>query len=249
MRFALLFLFLLFLRPTLHADFTSACDAYEAGKYAAAKKEYTTLLDGGISPELAFNLGCTEVKLGNNGAGALWFQRTLLLSPHHKESLQNLRYLKRKGGTVVFDDSPSDDYARWLRPVTWQLVFWACLWALVLAAATLIFLRPKRLWPWITGLSLAFVCTIAAASGWLIRSKQQPPQTLSVVMSEDLSVLNAPADSADPLISINAGSLVHVLEERDKWSYLELPGETGTRGWLKTAALEKLWPYSPALVE
>jgi hypothetical protein len=251
LRFALLCLVLSILSPCLaHADFTSACDAYEEGKFAEAKQEFTVLLEEGISPELAFNLGSTEAKLGNAPAAILWFNRALLLRPRHRESLQNLRQLKQKEGVFAFDDTAWDDFARGLKPATWRVACLGGLWALGLGSAVLMLLRPSRIWPWITGISLAFVLTIATGLGWMIRCRQTPAQELSVVVSGDsLSLQNAPAETADPLIGINGGSLVHPLETRGKWTYVELPGEYGTRGWLKSSVLEKLWPYAPGLIE
>jgi hypothetical protein len=246
-RFVLLSLVLLI--NCSRADFTSGCDAYEEGKYAEAKKEFTSLVDQGLSVELAFNLGCTEVKLGNAAAGVLWFNRALLLNPRHRESQQNLRYLKRREGVFVFDDSTYDDYARALRPASWKVAVWSCFWALVLGLVVLFSLRPKVVWPWIAAVSLAFLGLIATGIGSLVRARQVPASELSVVMKEDLSVLNAPADTADTLIAINAGSLVRLVEQRGAWSYVELPGSSGTRGWMKTATLEKLWPYALGLIE
>ncbi len=246
-RFVLLCLVLLI--NCSRADFNSGCEAYEEGKYAEAKKEFTALVDQGLSVELAFNLGCTEVKLGNPAAGVLWFNRALLLNPRHRESLQNLRYLKRREGIFVFDDSTYDDYARVLKPATWKVAFWSCCWSLVLGLVVLFALRPRLVWPWIAGVSVAFLGLIATGVGSLVRDRQVPASELSVVMKEDLSVLNAPADTADTLIAINAGSLVRLVEQRGAWSYIELPGSSGTRGWLKTSTLEKLWPYAVGLVE
>ncbi len=248
-RLALLLVF--FTIRLAQADFTAACDAYEAGKFADAKAEFTALAAKELSAALAFNLGCTEVKLGHSAAGLLWFNRALLLDPRQRESLQNLRYLKRKEGVFVFDSGALDDFARMLRPQTWPMLFWTSFWMLAVGLGVLLVLRPARLWPWITGLSLAFVLMLVSGLGWATRARQTPASELSMVMKEDLSVLNAPAETADALITINAGSLVHPLEVRGPWTYLELPGESGTRGWLPTATLEKLWPYpeAQALIE
>ena len=100
-----------------------------------------------------------------------------------------------------------------------------------------------------TGLSLAVVVSVAAAVGCVVRHLQTPAQAVSVVMGDGLFIVNAPADTADQLIAVNGGSLVHPLETRGNWSYVELPTENGTRGWLKTNSLEKLWPYGAGLIE
>ncbi len=247
--FRFVFISLVLLLRCAHADFVSACDAYEAGQYADAKKEFSALLEQGISAELAYNLGSTEVKLGNPATAILWFNRAILLNPRHRESLQNLRYLKQKEAVFVFDDEPLDVYARWLKPGTWQMMLWGGAWVVALGAAGLILLRPKTAWPWVTAVSLAAVVTLAAGVGRVARHFQTPPQELAVVVAEGIFIVNAPADTADQLIAVNGGSLVHPLETRGNWSYVELPGESGTRGWLKTSAMEKLWPYANGLIE
>ena len=239
-----LLLFLLFLTPWAKADFAAGCAAYEAGKYPEALKEFQAVAQTQLSAELAYNLGCTESKLDHPGAASLWFHRAILLEPRHAESLQNLRFLKKKFGLVSFDTSPLDQAVKVFALETWQTLTWALLWVVLLCSGILWLHRPRILWPWITVLCLAFVLGGVAAAAWFTRHRQVPPIAISVVQIDGSNVVNAPANSADVVIAINAGSQVRPLETRNDWTYVELPGDPASRGWLRTETLEPLWPFN-----
>lgn len=246
----LVFLFLCFVLPRAFADFDSACAAYEAGNYQKAQEEFTALTKQGISAELAYNLGCTESKLDNLGRAALWFHRATLLNPQHKEARQNLRYLTKRNGMAVFDASTLDLYAKLLKPSTWQMSFWIAVWGLVLSTSILIFLKPKPIWPWVTLLCLSFASSGLFAAGWIARLQQTKPQEISIFIGAIASkATNAPAESADTIIEISPGSQVMHLETRGDWTYVELPGDKSTRGWIRSKLLENLWPFDSKLVE
>ena len=45
------------------------------------------------------------------------------------------------------------------------------------------------------------------------------------------------------------GSEVRIKESREKWSFVEIPGEPLRVGWIRTPAATALWPYPPTLVQ
>ena len=237
----LLFLFLI---PRAMADFQAGCAAYEAGNFAEALKEFKGEASVHLSAELAYNLGCTELKLKQPGHAALWFQRALLLDPRHKESAQNLRFLKKSLAFVNFDVTTMDLVAKLAPLETWRAVTWISFWIVMVCASVLYFLRTKRLWHWVSLLVLAVVAGGISLASWVTRSHQIKPHEISIVMDEEgVSALNVPAETADKVIAINAGSQVRRLETRGDWTYIELPGDHATRGWVRTATLEPLWPF------
>ena len=238
-----LLLFLFFI-PRAMADFQAGCTAYEAGKYAEALKEFKAEAGVHLSAELAYNLGCTELKLKHPGHAALWFQRALLLEPGHKESAQNLRFLKKSLALVNFDVTTMDLVAKLAPLETWRALMWISFWIVMLCASVLYFLRTKRLWHWVSLLVLATIAGGISLAAWVTRSNQIKPQEISIVVDEEgVSAVNVPAGTADTVIAINAGSQVRRLETRGEWTYVELPGDTATRGWVRTATLEPLWPF------
>ena len=230
------FLILLFLLPTAMAGFQEGCAAYEAGKYEQALKGFSEVAKDALSPELAYNLGCTELKLKHTGRAVLWFQRSVLLDPRHAESLQNLRFLKRHSGLVNFGDTTiAADVTNW---------FWKCFWIAAFSIAVLVCIRPKRQWPWITLLAATVLRGGAAlVMAWFARDMPTPQNMSVVIREEGVNALNVPAETADTLIAIKAGSQVRRLETRGDWTYVELPGENSTRGWVRSETLEPLWPF------
>ena len=238
------FLLFLFLIPRAMADFQAGCAAYDAGDFPVALKEFKLEAKEHLSAELAYNLGCTELKLKQPGHAALWFQRALLLDPRHKESAQNLRFLKKSLALVNFDVTNLDQVAKVAPLAIWRAVTWGCFWMVVLCASVLIFLRTKRIWHWVSLLVLAVITGGIALACWLTRHNQIKPQEISIVVSEDgASAVNVPAETADQVIAINTGSQVRRLETRGAWVYVELPGDKATRGWVRTETLEPLWPF------
>lgn len=231
------------------ADFQSACAAYEAGKYQEAHQQFSEILKTGIAPELTYNLGCTEAKLGEPGRAALWYYRTLLLEPLHSEARQNLRFLARESPLPTFSHTSFDQFADLLRPATWKRLTWIGGWSFVIGMLVIFILRPKRLWPWISFVSLAFVLTPVFGAGWTLRHLQIKPQEISIVASSGIHAHIAPAEKSPAVIPANPGTQVRHLETRVGWTYVEFPGELSTRGWIKSTALEPLWPYSQSLIE
>lgn len=249
---ARLFAFLLVfcsLLGSARADFASAVASYDAGKYTEALTEFTELSKTGLSAELAYNLGCTESKLGRPGAAALWFYRASLLDPMHREALQNIRYLKKREGILTFDNGALADFSKFFRPSLLQAVMIGSAWIFVISLAVLLFLRPKVMWPWVIALVVVVSIGITATVAWIVRNQQHKPEQISVMVEASVNALNAPATMADEVIPVTPGTQVKPLEERGDWTYIEMPVETSTRGWVPTASLKPLWPFDPKLIE
>ncbi|MBP7950805.1 MAG: SH3 domain-containing protein [Verrucomicrobiales bacterium] len=230
--------------------FSDGCAAYEAGKFTNARQLFADILgqDKLVSADLFYNLGCAEARLSNAGPAALWFHRAVLLEPRHHEAWQNLRFLNRKEGALVVADSGFDAFLRFAKTSHWQRGFLICSWLVAVSAAALVFLRPRVVWPFVVTLCLSVVLAGFLGTAWWVRTHQVPPQEIAVVMSGNLSALNAPAEGADSLISLPPGSEVRILQVRGQWSYVEVAGAKATRGWVRSEHLESLWPWSLAAV-
>lgn len=249
---ARLFAFLLVFCSVLssaRADFASAVASYDAGKYTEASAEFTELSKTGLSAELAYNLGCTESKLGRPGAAALWFYRASLLDPMHREAFQNLRYLKKREGILTFDNGALAEFAKFFRPSLLHSLMIGTAWLFVISIAVLVFLRPKTIWPWVITLTLLLVVGITATVAWIVRNQQHKPDQIAVMMEASVNALNAPASMADEVITVTPGTQVKPLEKRGDWTYIELPVETSTRGWVPSSSLQPLWPFDSKLIE
>jgi len=86
---------------TLHAvadsDFDAANRAYDEGKFKEAAARYETLVDGGRwSANLFYNLGNTEVRLGEPGKAMVAYARALALAPSHPAARETLDLLRKQ---------------------------------------------------------------------------------------------------------------------------------------------------------
>ncbi len=74
------------------ADFDSANQSYDQGKFAEAKDGYEKLLESGAgSANDYYNLGNVDFRLGSPGRAILDYERALALNPRHPEARANLK--------------------------------------------------------------------------------------------------------------------------------------------------------------
>jgi hypothetical protein len=229
--------------------YKEATDAYAQGRYAQANMSFQKIIDDHqfISADLCYNIGCTEAKLSAPGRAALWFYRCLAMNPRHKEARQNLRFLSKAQGATGFSREGIDALLQWMKVSTWQWIFWTSFWLTVLGAAWLVFVRLRPRWPAVVAVCIGGTVAAASAAGLVLRRQQLQPAQISVAVEDGLFALTAPAESADQVIAVNAGTQVRPLESRGRWTYVELPGDTATRGWMKSDSLQPLWPFPESL--
>jgi tetratricopeptide (TPR) repeat protein len=218
------------------AEFETASQLYDQGKFSEAKAGYEKLVDAGQwTANLFYNLGNTEHRLGAPGEAMLAYERALALDPAHPEARANLDFLRSQTGAVPW-------------PKTWVDGLFPAKWADAIAIAgalagwTVVFLfmriltTPWRdntgLWTGVVGCLL--ISIYATADLWCAAQDR----SLAIVTAKTAEVHLAPAESAAPGATLPAGSEVRVLSERGDWVYCALPGPS--RGWLPAKALERV---------
>ena len=217
-------------------DFERANRLYDEGKFTEAKAIYEQLVaDGHWSPNLFYNLGNVDFRLGAPGVAALNYERALALAPAHPEAAMNLRLLRDQTGARtappnwrdrLFPRSVMHRYATWC-----AAAFWIAAFSLVS-----IFLRKGRV-GLLPATLFCFAALIAVYAGmgvwhWL------PERSIAVVTARQAEARLAPADRAARSEVLPAGSRVQIKSERGEWIYCALPG--GGLGWLPASALEKV---------
>ncbi len=227
---------------------------YVAGDYAGALQDFQNCVEAsGVSGELLYNMGNTYQRMKKPGEAVLHYRRALALAPGLAEAEQNLRFMER---TVSFHSF--EEASRWQRyrlPArTWWLVLCSSAWVVVIAAAWLALLAPRvgRRWPLVTLLCAAAVTV--AVSGWFLAERHWAHAPLAqrmVVVSPDVTATTAPAEAASGIISLPPGSEVLPLQAVGNWTYLMIPAasERALRGWVRTSALQPLWPWAREMVE
>jgi tetratricopeptide (TPR) repeat protein len=83
-------------RPESLSDvFERANNSFWNGDYESARQAYSQLLElAGPRPEVLYNLGTTEARLGNFGQAVLMYEKVIRLSPDDEDARQNLSVLR-----------------------------------------------------------------------------------------------------------------------------------------------------------
>ena len=217
-------------------DFEAANQLYDEGKFSEARARYENFsLSGAWTPNLFYNLGNCEYRLGEPGRAMLNYERVLALDPGHPGAKANLALLRVQTGAKV--PAPSwEQYAfAGFSPDVWAITAAAAGWVAVFGLAALATSRRGgNAGLWLATIAAAAVAAYGGGVLWL--SAQE--RGTAIVVAKSVEARLAPADSAGLSDSLPAGSRVRVLSERGDWIYCELPGES--RGWIPQNAIEKV---------
>ena len=225
------------LRATLTAGapqsaFDSANRLYEQSKFGEAREAYDSLVAvGGLSPNVFYNLGNADFRLGDPGKAILNYERALALDPSHPEARANIAFVRQETGART--GRPA-----WFDPILLPLDSSCYVMAAALAAWLFVFSlfwrRPDRpLLLLSAGLALLILlyCSIGIFALEMNKS-------LAIVTAKQGEARLEPLDSAGIAETLPAGSQVKVIRERGPWTYCSLPDET--LAWLPSATIEKV---------
>jgi hypothetical protein len=238
---------------SLSRTITDAEVAFKAGDWERAIEKFeaiTAAPDGRVSPELCHNLATAHFRAGHDASAALWMRRALALNPWLPETRQNLRFLSNKSGFLSFERSLAERLPRrFLIPAVTISA-----WAAALALLWLLWLtpRPGRRWPLAAALATALPI-LAAALAILVLKKRAiaPVSACEVVIAKDAAAFTAPAEASPSVISLPEGSEVLPIRTEGLWTYCTIPSpaDQPLRGWIRSASLEKLWPWHATLAD
>jgi len=227
--------------------------AFKAGDWDKAIGKFeavTAAPSGSISPELCHNLATAHFRAGNDANAALWMRRALALNPWLPEARQNLRFLANKSGFLSFERSFAERIPkRFLVPT-----LTASAWATGLALLWLLWLTPTpgRRWPLTAILGTALPIFVASLVFLVLKKQAAAPVTAcDVVTAKDASAFTAPAEASPTVISLPQGSEVLPIRTEGLWTYCAIPSSSDQplRGWVRSASLEKLWPWHQSLAD
>jgi len=233
-------------------EFAAANKLFEKGDFDKAYSRYKQLLDDGqFNADLLYNLGNASFRLERPGEAALWYERALTLDPTHKESRQNLRFMKRTGGILQFEkENNLDQLLATVRSDTFlrgaTLLGWLGLLGMV-AAIVLRIGSGLRTALWIISPLLILLALSNFFCLYLKSQHRERIEDRAIVTAAGASAMTAPAHVASAIIELPPGSHLTKLSERGDWNYIELPGDL--RGWVHDDAIDPLWPYDPALAD
>jgi hypothetical protein len=224
------------------ATFEDANKLYDGEKYADAKAAYESLAaSGSTTANLFYNLGNTEYRLKAPGRAAWNYERALALDPSHPEARQNLDLVRQQSGARLLPPNLVDRLLLPWSGSAYTLLAAIGAWLLVFGLYG-IFISGRResfrLW------GLALLAVVAAAYGGLGVWEQIAQRSVAIILPRETVARVAPADRAQMVEPLPAGSQVRILSERGAWTYCELPGRG--RGWLPNTALARLAPGGAA---
>jgi len=217
-------------------DFEAANQLYDQGKFSEARTRYESLEAAGEwSPNLFYNLGNCDYRLGEPGRAMLEYERALALDPRHPEAKANLALLRNQTGARLPAPSWEQYIFTGLSRDAWAMVAVVAGWMTVFGLAALATSRRSgTAGLWLATIGAAVVGAYAGGVLWL--SAQE--RGTAIVVANSVEARLAPADSAGLADSLPAGSRVRVLSERGDWVYCELPGQS--RGWVPQNTIEKV---------
>ena len=233
--------------------FADAGVAYAAGDWAKAIEKYEAIpaASGGVvSAALCHNLANAHFRAGDEAKAALWNRRGLALAFWVPETRQNLRFLGNKLGFLSFERGWAERLPRrWV-----ELAVAGAGWVAGLAVLWLVWWTPAvgRRWVPVTLLALAVPVVAAGVTALVLKQRAMAPVgECMVVVAKDAAAFTAPVEASPTVISLPPGSEVRPLRTEGLWTYAAIPSASDEplRGWVRTAVLEKLWPWAPALVD
>jgi tetratricopeptide (TPR) repeat protein len=221
-----------------NSDFSAANQLYAEGKFTDAVNAYQKILaSGAASPNLLFNYGNAEFKLGNLGKAIAAFRRAELLAPRDSEIRANLAFVRNQVQGATARESVWQNWLGNFSLNEWTIFAAIAFWlAFLLLAAKQI--RPAlaaklKSATWIFAALTIFSGTILGVQAANHFSKQT-----AVVVSDQAMARSGPFDDAQNAFTARDGAELSVLDRRDDW--VQVADGSGKTGWLPTKQVEIL---------
>ncbi|MCP4542339.1 MAG: tetratricopeptide repeat protein [Chloroflexi bacterium] len=234
-------------QTTSGAQMAEANQLYETGQFVEAATAYQALVDAGVQDgTLYYNLGNAYFKAGDLGRAILNYRRAQVLLPRDSDVVANLQLAR----TQTTDRLETDDGGVLVSFVQRVLIEWTTLdeasaitlglWVLLCILVVLTILWPRGR----QGLYyVAAVVAVLLVLGMLsvgIRVSEMRGSAAAVVVAQSVEVRSGPGTDYLAEFSLHTGAEVRVLEQRDDWARIALPGDL--QGWVPGETVKKLVP-------
>jgi hypothetical protein len=225
---------------------TEANRLYESGAFPEATDRLQALADAGVQDgRLYYNLGAAYLKTGDLGRAVLNFRRAQEHLPRDHDVAANLGLAR----AMTFDHIEIGGRET-VASVARSIIEWTTLneaaysalllWILVCALTTGAILSSRNLRRVLFGLAaIAGVLCLLVMLSLSIRvldGSQQPP---AVIVADEVSLHSGPSHDYLTEFSLHAGTEVRIIERREKWVRVALPG--GMQGWAPDDAVIALF--------
>lgn len=217
---------------------------YEAGQFAEAAVAYQSLVDGGVADgALYYNLGNAYLKSGDLGRAILNYRRAQQWLPRDPDVALNLRLARAQTQDRLESETPDGvaGLGRRLLVEATTLNEAASLalglWVVVCSLAAAMLLRPRVrsvLTYAMVAAVVLLVLSFFSVGARLVEMRRLP----AVVVAPAVEVRSGPGADYLAEFTLHAGAEVRVIEERDGWMRIALPGDL--QGWAPGDAVEAL---------
>lgn len=227
-------------RAQAASAFEKGNQLFHQGDYQGALDAYQAALSAGYaSGALYHNMGSAYFRLDQLGQAILHYEKARRLLPENPTLRHDLE-IARASTADRFTALPEPYWITWWRmlrkTVGISTLFWTGLLLYVTAAALLGYrLLTANRAPWLrrtlmaTGcLSVLLLVTAFAASIAPTYSRR------AVVITEQASLMPAPAQGGVPNVIIHGGALLTIEGEENGWLYVRLPN--GETGWVEASS-------------
>ena len=229
---------------TSGAHIAEANQLYEAGQFAEAAVAYQALADAGVEDgTLYYNLGNAYFKAGDLGYAILNYRRAQLLLPRDPDVSANLQ-LARAQTTDRLEAKDSGVLVSFVRRV---LVEWTTLdeaaaitlglWGLLCALVVVVIMWPRgrRGLSYVIGVvAVLLALGLVSVTIRVVDARGSP----AVVVAQSVETRSGPGTDYVAEFTLHAGAEVRVLERRENWARIALPGDL--QGWLPDETVKEL---------
>jgi hypothetical protein len=227
------------------AQMAEANRLYEAGQFAEAVVAYQALVDAGVEDgALYYNLGNAHFKAGDLGRAILNYRRAQALLPRDPDVAANLQLARAQ----AVDRLETEDEGVVVGLVRRVLVEWTTLdeaaaitlglWVVLCALIVTAILWPRGRQGLTYGIAVMAVLLAVGMLSVGVRVSEARSKAPAVVVVTSAEVRSGPGEDYLTEFSLHAGAEIRVLEQRNGWVRIALPGDL--QGWMPSGAVENL---------
>ena len=221
-----------------------ADSAYVHERYQQAIADYETLLKGGVSADLYYNLGNAYYRTDNITKAILNYERALLLSPGDADTRFNLQMARSKTIDKITPESEMF-FVTWYHSLVnlMSVDAWARTALIALAIAIILalaYLFSDRMWLRKTGFFGALFLLVVFLMSNLFAYQQKQKlthRTGAIIMTNAATVKSTPSKNGTDLFILHEGTRVTITDGSMK-GWKEIRVADGKQGWIEVKQLE-----------
>ena len=218
---------------------------YNKGDYQNAIESYLMIIENGYhSPEVYYNLGNANYKIGNVAEANFYFEKAKMLSPNDKMIINNLEFAKNMTMDSI-ETLPQtqinlffNDILAFMTTDNWSILTLLTLW--IVCILFLIYSFSKSI----------FIKRIFFSSGIVsflififfiyitISKHRQENIKKGIIFSKEIGVWTEPNQRTEVLFFLHEGTKFQITDELEGWSKILI--SNGSEGWIQSNSIRLL---------